>query len=291
MNQPMVSVIIPVFNDRDRLSQCLRALEQQTYLSDSYEVIVVDNGSKQSIEDIVELFPHATATDESQPGSYAARNRGLSLAQGEILAFTDADCIPASDWLEQGVKALVSDAQSHLVGGKIELFFRDPQNLTPVELYEKLTAFPQKRHIQKNNFTPTANLFTYRSLFGELGNFNAQLKSNGDREWCHRVFEQGYQLAYAEQAVVMHPARHSLAEIYRKHLRIVGGQEQVKSPTFNLDLIFGFLPPLRYCWQILSLKDKYSLVNKIQIILVLGILKYGGQLEKVRLKMGSLAQR
>ena len=288
---PLVSVIIPVFNDTQRLHKCLAALERQTYPGELYEIVVVDNGSDQSIKQEVEDYPHAIASYEANPGSYVARNRGIKLAQGEILAFTDSDCIPQPNWLMDGVKTLLSNHQYGIVGGRVELFYQNPNRLTPVELYEKLHAFPQRTNIYESHFSVTANLFTFKRLFDRVGNFNSLLKSNGDREWCHRVFEQGYQLAYAEQAVVMHPARHSLAEIYRKQLRIIGGQEQVKSATFNLDLILGFLPPLKYWWRILSLKDKYSLLDKIQIILVMGVLKYGGQIEKTRLKMGSLAHR
>jgi len=97
---PFVSVIIPVYNDPERLKTCLQALEEQTYPQSSYEVIVVDNGSDESIEPIVTEFNQAKAGYEPHPGSYAARNKGLSLARGEVIAFTDADCIPALDWIE-----------------------------------------------------------------------------------------------------------------------------------------------------------------------------------------------
>ena len=287
---PSVSVIIPVFNDTERLHKCLAALETQTYPSELYEIVVVDNGSDKSIKNEIESYHRVVSTYEAIPGSYAARNRGITLAKGKVLAFTDSDCIPKPNWLLNGVNTLLSNPEYGILGGKVELFYQNPQQLTAVELYESLHAFPQQNNIVKFHFSVTANLFTFKHLFERVGTFNERLKSNGDREWCHRVFDQGYQLAYEAQAVVMHPARHSLAEMYRKHLRIVGGQEQLK-PKFNLGLILGFLPPLRYCWRVLSLKEKYSPIDKIQIILVLGILKYGGQLEKIRIKMGSRAQR
>lgn len=105
MNNPpklFVSVIIPVLNDSERLKLCLEALEHQTYPKKLYEVIVVDNGSDQSIGSVVSKFTQATATAESHPGSYVARNKGILIAQGDIIAFTDADCIPALDWIEKG---------------------------------------------------------------------------------------------------------------------------------------------------------------------------------------------
>ncbi|MGV2829977.1 glycosyltransferase [Myxosarcina sp. GI1(2024)] len=287
---PSVSAIVPVFNDLQRLHKCLAALATQIYPSELYEIVVVDNGSERSIINELACYQQVVYTYEPIPGSYAARNRGISIAKGKVIAFTDSDCIPQPEWLLNGVRALLSNPELGIVGGKVELFYQNPQQLTAVELYESLHAFPQKDNIDKFHFSVTANLFTFKHLFEEVGRFNQRLKSNGDREWCHRVFDRGYQLAYEAQAVVMHPARHSLAEMYRKHLRIVGGQEQLK-PKFNLGLILGFLPPLKYCWRVLRLKQKYSLVNKVQIILVMGILKYGGQLERIRIKTGSLAQR
>ncbi len=90
-------MIVPVYNDILRLETCLRALQEQTYPKDPYEIIAVDNGSDESIESVVKRFSQAVVAYEAFPGSYAARNRGSSLSRGHILAFTDSNCIPASD--------------------------------------------------------------------------------------------------------------------------------------------------------------------------------------------------
>ena len=110
MNKHFVSVIIPVYNDSARVKICLEALEKQTYPQNLYEVIVVDNASDEypAIKDVVCQFSQAIAAYESRPGSYAARNKGISLAKGDIIAFTDADCIPAKNWIEKGVANLLS---------------------------------------------------------------------------------------------------------------------------------------------------------------------------------------
>ncbi len=78
-----VSVIIPVYNELIRLKTCLQALEDQTYPKHAYEVIVVDNGSDEDIKTIVAGFNQVKQSYEAQPGSYAARNKRLSLAQGK----------------------------------------------------------------------------------------------------------------------------------------------------------------------------------------------------------------
>ena len=299
MNKPLVSVIIPVFNDSQRLQKCLAALDKQTYPKERYEVIVVDNASEDNIAQVVDRFQQATYTYESQSGSYAARNRGIELARGEILAFTDSDCLPASGWIEQGVQALVSEPQCAIVGGKIELFFRDENDLTAVELYEKLMAFPQKRHIEKKHFTPTANLFTFKSMFQQVGSFNQNLKSNGDREWCQRCFAQGYQLKYAERALVLHPARYSLAQIYRRHLRIGGGRADAYREKYHNRILYIYQVIKEVVGDILIipkdllvvlLKTRYTIIEKIQVFLVLLLLKLAANGEKMRVAIGGASR-
>ncbi|WP_406672106.1 glycosyltransferase, partial [Natronospira sp.] len=88
----MVAVIVPVYDDARRLAGCLRALEEQTYPADRYQVLVVDNGSGEDIAGVCRAFPRVRCVSEPRPGSYAARNKGIACTEGEFLAFTDSDC-------------------------------------------------------------------------------------------------------------------------------------------------------------------------------------------------------
>ncbi|PZD71781.1 Putative mycofactocin biosynthesis glycosyltransferase MftF [Acaryochloris thomasi RCC1774] len=299
--QPYVSVIIPVFNDSARLKRCLQVLDGQTYARERYEVIVVDNASEESVVDLLAQFVQAVSAYEGQQGSYAARNRGLSLAKGEIIAFTDSDCVPASDWIESGVTALLQDQDYSIVGGRIELFFRNSDQLTPAELYEDLTAFPQKQHIEKSNFSPTANLFTYRRVFDECGVFNQELKSNGDREWCQSVVRQGCSIRYDEKVVVQHPARHSFLQLYRRHLRMAGGRadaykEKFSNRRFQLvkNILLNEILPDAFLmikdFLVIILRRKYSAFEKAQIVLVSSLLRHARSWEKVRVIMGGTSR-
>ena len=117
--KPRISVIIPVHNGAHSLGACLGALESQTLArGDEFEVIVVDNGSTDELADTRRLFPGVRWLEEAAPGSYAARNRGLRQAAGEIIAFTDADCLPDAAWLRQGVAALAAGPAT-VVGGEV----------------------------------------------------------------------------------------------------------------------------------------------------------------------------
>jgi glycosyltransferase involved in cell wall biosynthesis len=229
MTSPSVSVIIPVLNDSARLRRCLDALAAQSYPGDCYEVLVVDNGSQDDVAALVASYTIARFDREPRPGSYAARNRGLALARGEVLAFTDSDCVPRPDWLERGVGRLARHPECGLVGGAIDVFFQDPRRPTPTELYERLTAFPQQKYVETYHYAVTANMFTRRAIFERVGAFNGDLASGGDREWGQRVHAAGLPLVYADDVQIEHPARRRFGELATKIVRVTGGMEQLRA--------------------------------------------------------------
>ncbi|MDM9382079.1 glycosyltransferase family 2 protein [Chlorogloeopsis sp. ULAP01] len=300
---PLVSVIIPVFNDAQRLQICLEALENQTYPKHLYKVIVVDNGSDpdEDIEGVVAKFGQAIATSESLPGSYAARNKGISLVQGDVIAFTDADCIPAQDWIEKGVKHLLETPNCGLVAGKIETIFKDKEQATPVELFESITAFPQKQLLEERHYGATANVFTFKSVLDRVGIFDARLKSHGDVNWGRRVFAYGYKQVYADDTCVAHPARYSFTELYKRTIRLAGGfydlQIRSEPSVFKQNLIFcknlikHLIPPLMWVYTALIDKRLNTIEDKMKVSLVMFFVRYVYAKEIIMLKLGSNSAR
>ncbi|MEO0596676.1 MAG: glycosyltransferase, partial [Chloroflexota bacterium] len=208
-----VSVIIPTYNDNKRLAQCLEALGKQTYPQEKCEIIVVDNGSDVSPADLVAKYKNARLVHEEKAGSYTARNKGIAVAKGDIFAFTDADCIPDTTWLENGVVHIEADDDVCVIGGRTDIFYSHPSKPTSVELYEKLYAFPTERNIRLHHYAPTCNLFTTRATIDAIGLFNDTLKSGGDLEWGQRAYNAGVALQYADDAIVKHPARSTWAQL------------------------------------------------------------------------------
>ncbi len=298
-----ISVIIPVFNDSERLKVCLGALENQSLTKDRYEVIVVDNGSRECIKSAVEGFGQVLVIREPKPGSYAARNAGIRVARSNILAFTDADCIPSRDWLEQGLYALRHMPNCGCVAGKITLFFKDPDNPTAVELYESIELdFPQDKLLKTEHFGVTANLFTTKLVMNKVGEFNSQLKSGGDREWGQRVYATGYEQVYAPTALVQHPTRHTFWQLYKRVTRINGGNIDAKrnssiSTSEQLkdivnDLALAFTPPFRSLFQIWNQEKRLSNnAQKIQFIQVMLFVRYVSAWERIRLRLGGKTRR
>jgi glycosyltransferase involved in cell wall biosynthesis len=303
LSQPFVSVIIPVFNDSDRLKLCLETLETQTYPSDRYEAIAVDNGSEdlEAVKNTVALFGKASLAYERIPSSYAARNKGVSLAKGEIIAFCDADCIPHDDWIERGVESLLSVSNCGLLGGKIELFFQDPDRLTPVELYEKFHAFPQQEFIEKHHYGATANVFTFKTVIQKIGGFAQQLKSTGDYEWGQRIYLAGYQQVYSDRVCVKHPARSSYEELKVRNRRIAGGiydsfcQKKLSKLDFNKlfwkSLFLDAVDPLAFTYITLRNPKIESFDRKISISLTRFFIMSVRCWEKIRLKLGGVSAR
>jgi GT2 family glycosyltransferase len=213
-----VSVVVPVWRDTEGLAACLEALSRQTWPADRREILVVDNGGG----GVVEAGPGVRVLREAEPGSYAARNRGILEARGSVIAFTDADCVPAPDWLEKGV-AHLEDPAVGMVAGRIRVTFRDPARPTLVERYESVASFRQEEYLRKRRFGATANVLTTRSALEIVGSFDPRLKSLGDVDWGVRVFEAGLGQVYAGDAVVDHPARRTLAEFRSRSARMTGG--------------------------------------------------------------------
>jgi glycosyltransferase involved in cell wall biosynthesis len=275
-----VSVIIPVLNNIEGLHQTLSALERQTYPTQLYEVIVVDNGSKQDLATLISQFHQSKLTYEQRPGSYMARNQGISLAQGEILAFTDSDCIPDADWLVNGVAQLLAHHNCGLVAGQINFFYQNPLQPTTVELYDSATFLNQKKYIEQYQYGATANMFTWKNVLAKVGNFNCDLKSGGDKEWGQRVARHGYDLVYSADTCVAHPARYSWEEITQKIARTRTGGYEVDQLSAQSKLLFYGGQLVKIIWLLKpptkSAVDKFNSLNyslnKIQKIKLLGVI-------------------
>ncbi len=268
-HQPLVSVIIPVYNDIVRLETCLQALAEQSY--SNHEVIAVDNGSTDGdVAGVCKAFPKVRFAREEKVGSYPARNKGLELAKGEVIAFTDSDCIPQGDWLEQGVSRVEQTENCGIVAGHVDVFPRNRARPTFVELYDMMLAFPQERYIRNNRYGVTANLFTTRSAVEVVGPFNGDLKSGGDHEWGHRVADAGLTLVYAPEVRVAHPARKSLRELRKKARRVVGGGRDSSSTKDMLRWLRNALyPPVGTSRRVLHDESRgLSLREKLKVCAV-----------------------
>jgi glycosyltransferase involved in cell wall biosynthesis len=133
------SIVVPVFNAAKYIERCLRALLLQTYPPDRYEIIVVDNNSQDGSAATASSFGRVTLLREAEQGSYAARNRGIRAASGEVVAFTDPDCEPREDWLEQIHRAMAGGQTGVILGDR--RFATDSGIVGMLAAYESALGF------------------------------------------------------------------------------------------------------------------------------------------------------
>ncbi|MGJ7457336.1 glycosyltransferase family 2 protein [Halomonas sp. RA08-2] len=223
-----VSVIVPTYRDWEALENCLSGLATQNFSSGHYEVLVVNNAPHDSAPAGIPWTDNARLIDEAKPGSYAARNRGIADAPGEVLAFLDADCVAEPGWLKTAL-ACMGTHGADLVAGHITLFYQD-KKLTPAESYEKAFAFRQAKNVEQG-VAVTANLIVRREVFEAVGNFDEDMMSGGDFEWTRRATAAGFKLVYCPNAVVSHPARSTLASLAQKARRVSAGSMALHGET------------------------------------------------------------
>lgn len=219
--RPHITVIVPVYNHWHLVPKLLEGLAAQTLGTDRFEVLLVDNGSD-SIPGMA-LPEWARMLSCTTPGSYAARNEAIRHARGDLLAFTDADCRPSPQWLEQGWAQCRAGQMGDIVAGGIVVEPEDWSRMSLYEIYDIALGLPQKRFV-RYGFGVTANLFVPRAVVERIGPFEAKRFSGGDAEFCRRATRLGVPLSYLEAAVVIHPARREWHELESKIRRIKGGQ-------------------------------------------------------------------
>tara|TARA_B100000427_G_scaffold311901_1_gene302914 strand:- start:1992 stop:2882 length:891 start_codon:yes stop_codon:yes gene_type:complete len=239
---PLVTVIIPTYHDWPRLSACLDALKMQSYSASLIEIFVVNN-DPQDTPPSMKLAENVTILAESKPGSYAARNLGLSRANGKLIFFTDSDCKPASDWIESAVTIFNASPEVKRIAGRVKVFSAH-ETFKLVELYDSVFAFQQADYVE-SGFAVTANLIARRECFELIGPFNSDLMSGGDVEWNLRATEEGLTMRYYDSVMVQHPARDSLKELLIKAKRVAGGRyKKERSEAIKWSFTRGILPPI-----------------------------------------------
>lgn len=218
---PRVSIIVPAYNEAGRILDCVAALRAQNYPAELLEIIIVDNGSTDGTFELLQRQSDIVAIREPEPGSYAARNRALELASGDVVAFTDADCSPDRDWVTNAVTYLRAPGVG-IVAGHVGLDSADAGRPSTSELFEQCFAFKQAENARMG-VCVTANWFSPRAVLEEMGGFDAGLKSGGDHKLSREIAARGYLIVYAKDAIVHHPARTSFVDLTRKRRRVVGG--------------------------------------------------------------------
>ena len=220
---PSVSVVVPVLNAARTLAGTLDALARLR--PPPLEILLVDNGSVDGSRELLKAFVagraggKASLIVEPRRGASAARNAGIRAARGEVVAFTDADCLPDAAWLEH----LALPFADPIVGAVAGRVMGAPADST-LELFSALYTLrsPETpaRHVRWTPWDggfPTANLAVRRGLLNAVGGFDERLPFYGeDYDLCARLYARHIEIVYAPTARVAHKHRPTLPRMMRQ---------------------------------------------------------------------------
>jgi glycosyltransferase involved in cell wall biosynthesis len=208
-----ISVIIPALNEERMIGRCLESLTKLDLACERFEVILVDNGSRDKTLEIAESFNDRLNVRILQVRGVrisALRNTGARAALGDIVAFLDADCLAPSDWLDRILALAPSDG-----AGVLGAHYLLPADSTWVgrtwHVYQEAPKSGEVSHI------PAGDLIMRKEDFLRLGGFDETIQTNEDYELCERARAAGMKVrAFPEIGVVHLGTAQSLKVFFRK---------------------------------------------------------------------------
>lgn len=208
-----ISVIIPALNEQEVIGRCLESLQHLDYSPNEFEVILVDNGSKDSTVETAKACAgelNLVTLTRKEGRVTEMRNLGVVSARGEFLAFLDADCLVPREWLRIATERLSTESAG-VLGGHCGV----PENSSWVP-----RVWYSDRQFRKQgavSYLPGANLFVSRANFLKIGGFDESLETNEDCELCERARRKGLTVvAYPELGVMHLRDPQTLWTFYRK---------------------------------------------------------------------------
>jgi glycosyltransferase involved in cell wall biosynthesis len=270
MAQIQVSIVIPTFNEEVHLPRCLDSINHLDFPAGQIEVIVIDNGSTDRTREIAVQWGAVLLRDDNLNVS-GLRNMGARHARGPVLAFLDADCMVAKDWLQRAAKYFTDDKVA-VWGAPPRL----PQNPTWVQETWFLIR-KKERDVQKVDWLESMNCFIRRSLFLKIGGFDESLVTCEDVDICYRAARHGEILSDGAIQVVHLGEAATLRDFVRKEIwRGQGNLQGVGShgfslkeiPSLAIPLYFGLFMPIIIIYAVLFHQPSYYLMIALMTFLI-----------------------
>lgn len=260
----IISIIVPVRNSENTLSECLLSILNNEYKN--FEVIVVDNNSndnsKNIITDFVKKDNRFKYVFENKTGRGKARNKGLNYVKNEIILMTDSDCVVPKYWITEMIKPIINENENIVMGYQENC---QKNYFSVMEQNEDLKRTNIKSNSKYINNLDTKNFAAKKSILQEY-RFDENLKAMEDWDLYIRLKYKGIKIRFLRDIKVKHYYNNSVYSLYktqkergffafqikekykknRKYLNILKEEENYKSIKF-INFIF-FIP-----WSILQL--------------------------------------
>ena len=216
---PSISIIIPVKNRPQDIQECLTSLASLDYPKDKVEIIVVNDGSTDLTTKVIQTFNIKAIHLPQSIGASACRNVAARKANGNLLGFTDSDCVPHSDWLRE-LSPYFNDERVGIVGGYVSNFYNQSSLDRYEEVKSSLNMGPRSFKVENGKtstaYVPSCNLIIRKKAFSEAGGFQEDLHVGEDVDLCWRTRKLGYHLLYVPQGEVKHKHRNDLLHMLRR---------------------------------------------------------------------------
>lgn len=220
-----ISVIVPHKGQEEYLLRCVKALSHQRYPPNKWELIIVHNDSRPLTIPISCGDVETRVAWQPKPGPAAARNMGVELARGEIIALTDADTIPDEQWLTAGANYLAANPQVAIGAGEIARPV-DLRTASAIALFDAVTYLQQRTYVERHSACVTANMFIRKEVADSVGGFDEAFSDNSydDWDWVVRAVSSGFSIEFIQDAIVLHDCIDSLRGLRTKVRRMCRGQ-------------------------------------------------------------------
>jgi glycosyltransferase involved in cell wall biosynthesis len=220
---PSVTVVVPVRNGELTIQPLLESLQKLDYDRNKVEVIVVDGDSTDKTQEIVKKYPVKLIV-EKRKGLNVARNTGMRCGKGEIVAFTDSDCVVPSDWIRK-IAENFKDPQVTCVGGSAKALDNDfISQYADNSIVRLMPLFAKREELEKVKpfFRHPAgcNMAFRRKVVDEVGYFDENIKYGFDEvEFADRVCKAGHKMVLDPNVLVWHKHRSTLKEFLKQNFQ------------------------------------------------------------------------
>lgn len=267
-NKLLISVVVLVYNSERTIGACIESLVNQGDSMENYEILIVNDGSTDKTLQILSKYPVRIISHAHNQGIPRARNTGINNAKGEIIAFTDSDCIVSRDWISQIKKNLSKSSNVDALGGPL-LSYR--KNTKLIARYYGIIgdAYGNVGKLATNN-----SAYRKTVLF-EVKGFNETLLTGEDVDLCWKIEDGGYNIAYDKKFIAFHQYRNNFTSIIKEQKNYGFGRKlliKLYPDRFNFfERNFGVMFGLLIVYSIFSFFSIVFSRGLFQVLLYLNI--------------------